>query len=156
MPFGARGGAVRSGTVLQARKSWVQFPIGSLRFFHCPSFWLHYGPGVNSVEYQGYLVGRGKSGRRGADCLDFLGASTHWNPEGLYRDCFTSYMPFTHFFVKCTSYRHVRSIFLTRGSLHHESMLIKRSNLVQQYADIYLLQSHSTCFGRHSTHHQEH
>ena len=35
-------------------------------------------------------------------------------------------------------------------------MLIKRSNLTQQYADIYLLQSHSTCFGRHSTHHQEH
>jgi len=35
-------------------------------------------------------------------------------------------------------------------------MLIKRSNLTQQCADIYLLQSHSTCFGRHSTHHQEH
>jgi len=27
---------------------------------------------------------------------------------------------------------------------------------MQQYADIYLLQGHSTCFGRHSTHHQEH
>ena len=26
---------------------------------------------------------------------------------------------------------------------------------MQQYAVIYLLQSHSTCFGRHSTHHQE-
>jgi len=26
---------------------------------------------------------------------------------------------------------------------------------MQQYADIYLLQSHSTCFGCHSTHHQE-
>ena len=25
---------------------------------------------------------------------------------------------------------------------------------MQQYADIYLLQSHSTCFGCHSTHHQ--
>jgi len=35
------------------------------------------------------------------------------------------------------------------------SPLIKRSNLMQQYADIYLLQSHSTCFGRHGTHHQE-
>ena len=31
----------------------------------------------------------------------------------------------------------------------------KRSKLMQQYADIYLLQSHSTCFGRHSIHHQE-
>jgi len=27
---------------------------------------------------------------------------------------------------------------------------------MQQYADIYLLQSHSTCFGCHSTQHQEH
>ena len=27
---------------------------------------------------------------------------------------------------------------------------------MQQYADIYLLQNHSTCFGCHSTHHQEH
>jgi len=26
---------------------------------------------------------------------------------------------------------------------------------MQQYAGIYLLQSHSTCFGRHITHHQE-
>jgi len=26
---------------------------------------------------------------------------------------------------------------------------------MQQYADIHLLQSHSTCFGCHSTHHQE-
>jgi len=45
--------------------------------------------------------------------------------------------------------------FLTHGSVHHDSMLIKRSNLMQQYADIYSLQSHSTCFGCHSTHHQE-
>jgi len=27
---------------------------------------------------------------------------------------------------------------------------------MQQCADIYLLQSHSTCFGCHNTHHQEH
>jgi len=37
-----------------------------------------------------------------------------------------------------------------------QTMLIKRSNLMQQCADIYLLQSHSTFFGCHSTHHQEH
>ena len=30
-----------------------------------------------------------------------------------------------------------------------------KSNQMQQYADIYLLQSHSTCFVRHSTQHQE-
>jgi len=46
--------------------------------------------------------------------------------------------------------------FLTHGSVHHDSMLNKRSNLMQQYADINLLQGHSTCFGCHSTHHQEH
>jgi len=27
---------------------------------------------------------------------------------------------------------------------------------MQQYADIYLLQSHSTCFGCHNTHHKGH
>jgi len=27
---------------------------------------------------------------------------------------------------------------------------------MQEYADIYLLQRHFTCFGRHNTHHQEH
>jgi len=37
-----------------------------------------------------------------------------------------------------------------------KEVLIQRSNLMQQYADIYLPQSHSTCFGRHGTHHQEH
>ena len=31
----------------------------------------------------------------------------------------------------------------------------ERSNLMQQYAEMYLLQSHSTYFGRHSAHHQE-
>jgi cytochrome c1 len=30
-----------------------------------------------------------------------------------------------------------------------------KSNKIKQYADIYLLQSNSTCFGCHSTHHQE-
>ena len=39
---------------------------------------------------------------------------------------------------------------------HDQDMLIKRSNLMQQCADIYLLQSHSTCFGCHSAHHLEH
>ena len=36
------------------------------------------------------------------------------------------------------------------------TLLIKRSNLMQQCADIYVLQSDSICFGCHSTHHQEH
>ena len=49
-----------------------------------------------------------------------------------------------------------RRIFLCSLTLRNtSSMLIKRSNLMQQYADIYSLHSHSTCFGCHSTHHQE-
>ena len=32
-------------------------------------------------------------------------------------------------------------------TITRNTMLIKRSNLTQQYADIYLLQSDSTCFG---------
>jgi len=44
--------------------------------------------------------------------------------------------------------------FLEVRDMSHE-ILIKRSNLMQQYADIYSLHSHSTCFGCHSTHHQE-
>jgi len=46
--------------------------------------------------------------------------------------------------------------FIAHCPMHHDSVLIKRSNLTQQYADIYLLQSHSTCFGRHGARHQEH
>jgi len=41
----------------------------------------------------------------------------------------------------------IQRYFQTHVSVHHDSMLIKRSNLTQQYADIYLLQSHFTCFG---------
>ena len=42
----------------------------------------------------------------------------------------------------------------TKIKLLANSMLIKIQQM-QQYADIYLLQSYSTCFGCHSTHHQE-
>ena len=49
-----------------------------------------------------------------------------------------------------------RSILATLSTVTTYIRLIKRSNLTQQYADIYLLQSHSTCFGCHSAHHQEH
>jgi len=39
--------------------------------------------------------------------------------------------------------------FYIRGSVHRNSRL-KKSNEVQQYADIYLLLNYSTCFGRTS------
>ena len=37
-------------------------------------------------------------------------------------------------------------IFLIHGSVHRDSIL-KRSNEMQQYAGVYLLQNYSTCFG---------
>ena len=40
-------------------------------------------------------------------------------------------------------------IFYIRGSVHRNSRL-KKSNEMQQYADIYLLLNYSTCFGRPS------
>ena len=43
------------------------------------------------------------------------------------------------FFFKAT-------IFYIHGSVHRNSILI-RSNKMQQYAGIYLLQNYSTCFG---------
>ena len=36
--------------------------------------------------------------------------------------------------------------FYIQGSVHRDSILI-RSNKMQEYAGIYLLQNHSTCFG---------
>ena len=39
--------------------------------------------------------------------------------------------------------------FYIRGSVHRNSRL-KKSNEMQQYADIYLLLNYSTCFGRPS------
>ena len=36
--------------------------------------------------------------------------------------------------------------FYIRGSIHRDSILI-RSNEMQQYAGVYLLQNYSTCFG---------
>jgi hypothetical protein len=76
----------------------------SLEFFIDIILPLHYGPGVDSAfnrnEYQEYFLerGQGKGGRcvgltnvppSCSDCLEILGASTSWNPHGLYRDCFT-------------------------------------------------------------------
>ena len=37
-------------------------------------------------------------------------------------------------------------MFYIHGSVHRDSMLI-RSNEMQQYAGVYLLQNYSTCFG---------
>jgi len=44
--------------------------------------------------------------------------------------------------IQCANYPHK---FYIHGSVHRSSILI-RSNKMQQYAGIYLLQNHSTCF----------
>jgi hypothetical protein len=63
------------------------------------SFRPHCGPGVDSAsnrnKYQGYVL-RGEGVHRADNLTTFmcrlywnLGASTFWNPQGCYRDCFT-------------------------------------------------------------------
>jgi hypothetical protein len=47
------------------------------------------------------------------------------------------------------SHRKPKTKFYIRGSVHRNSRL-KKSNKMQQYADIYLLINYSTCFGRSS------
>ena len=42
--------------------------------------------------------------------------------------------------------KHLGTLFYIHGSVHRHSILI-RSNELQQYAGVYLLQSYSTCFG---------
>jgi hypothetical protein len=37
----------------------------------------------------------------------------------------------------------------------HENNILIRSNEMEQYAGVYLLQNYSTCFGVYRTHHQE-
>ena len=45
------------------------------------------------------------------------------------------------------STQYLQHEFYSHGPLHHDSVLI-RSNKMQQYAGIYLLQVYCTCFGR--------
>jgi hypothetical protein len=64
---GARGSVIVWGTMLQAGRSGVRFPMKSLGFWIGYSFQPHYGPGVDSAsnrnEYQESSWGV-KSGRR--------------------------------------------------------------------------------------------
>ena len=58
---GTRDDAVGWGTTLQAGRSWIRFPMGSLVYSMTKYFWPHYGPGVDSAShrkgYQEYLLG---------------------------------------------------------------------------------------------------
>jgi hypothetical protein len=94
--WGARGGTVGWGTALQAERSWVRFPMVLLDFlqWHNPS-----GPSGRTMalgltqpltEMSTRNVSWGKGGRCvGLTtlphlCAFNLGASTSWNPQGLW------------------------------------------------------------------------
>ena len=52
------------------------------------------------------------------NCLEILGASSSWNPQGLYMDCFTYYLDlgptYSHLRHKCVSHRtEIVNIFTT-------------------------------------------
>ena len=50
----------------------------------------------------------------------------------------------------------LKTVTATSGTGHNTGTATSlQRGPIQQYADIYLLQSHSTCFGCHSTHHQQ-
>jgi hypothetical protein len=63
---GARDDAVGWGNTLQAGRSRIRFPMGSLDYSMTKSFWPHYGPGVdwasNRKKYQEYLLGVNAAG----------------------------------------------------------------------------------------------
>jgi len=53
-------------------------------------------------------------------------------------------------------WRMVIAYSITKGTNRHSEYNVnKKSQQMQQYADIYSLQNYTTCFGCHSTHHQE-
>ena len=56
-------------------------------------------------------------------------------------DCLFSYL--------CLKFRNTFPTFYICGSVHRNSRL-RKSNKMQQYADVYLLLNYSTCFGRPS------
>ena len=80
----ARRGAVRWGTALQAGRSGVRFPVGSLGFFTEFIFSVALGPSGSTPE-------GGKGGRciglttSYVECLEILGVSTSWSAKGLSR-----------------------------------------------------------------------
>jgi len=101
---GACGCAVSWGTVLQARMSWVQFPLVSLEFFIdiilLATLWLWGRSASNRNEYQEYFLGGESNHCIGLRALPLSGAVCLeiWEPQppgtlsacpGLCRDCIT-------------------------------------------------------------------
>jgi hypothetical protein len=94
---GIRCSLVVWGIALQAERSWVRFPMGSLRFFVDFTLPAYYAPGVDSDsqrnEYQksslkdkgDRCVGLTTLPHPCTDFLKILGASTFWTPKSLPR-----------------------------------------------------------------------
>jgi hypothetical protein len=51
-----------------------------------------------------------------------------------------------HLEIYGSAFQRTTMLFYIHGSVHRNSILI-RSNKMQQYAGIYILQNHSACFG---------
>jgi len=52
----------------------------------------------------------------------------------------------TPIFIEFSDFEEMVGKFYIHGSVHRDSILI-RSNVMQQYAGVYILQNYSTCFG---------
>jgi hypothetical protein len=93
----ARGNAVGWGTMLQAGRSRVRFPMRSLDFFNWPNpssrtVSLGLTQPLTEMSIRNLPGGKGRSARKpdnftaiwGVDCLENVGASTSHNPTGLH------------------------------------------------------------------------
>jgi len=83
------------------------------------------------------------------------GAACRHTKQLKWRKCLTFYCE--HQKKKLLSWKNHQWILPSATSVHSTSSVPMRIKIhqMQQYADIYLLQNYSTCFGCHSTHHQE-
>ena len=66
--------------------------------------------------------------------------------EGISEGNPGKYLLYNRYLVRDVNPGLTKQIFYIHGSVHRDSILI-RSNKMQKYAGVYLLQNYSTCFG---------